>query len=160
MLTYKYMPNQAAGGTEMARRVEVGAGVAAAALSLVALAVVLLAPIAPICRVPLTASGRCPVAVRFVNLLHVSLPAGVWVYIFAMVIVPLAGAAGAVLDGELGQRRGVLLLWGGAVLAFAGCAMSALSLGLFYLPAVLALLIAGYAAVLRRLRGAPVPTAG
>lgn len=139
----------------MARKVEVGAGVATVVLSVIALAVLLLAPLAPVCPVAFTAAGRCPATLHYVTLPGAGLTPVQWIYLAFMLIVPLAGAAGAILDGELGQRRGLLLLWGGAVLAFAGCAMTATGVGFFYLPSVLALLIAAYAALARRRRAMP-----
>jgi hypothetical protein len=139
----------------MARKVEVGAGIATVVLSVIALAVLLLAPLAPVCPVALTAAGRCPAPLHYITLPRAGLTTSQWSYLAFMLILPLAGAAGAILDGELGERRGLLLLWGGAVLAFAGCAMTATGVGLFYLPPVLALLIAAYAALIRQLRAMP-----
>jgi hypothetical protein len=141
----------------MVRKIEVGAGVAAGVLGLVALAVVLLAPLVAACPVALDAAHQCPVATHQVSLPRAGLSGGEWAYLVALGLLPVAGAAGAVLDGELGDKRGLIALWGGAVLAFAGCALTALGVGLFFLPPVLALLIATYAAIVRRTRTGAVP---
>jgi hypothetical protein len=102
--------------------------------------------------VALDAARHCPVATHQVSLPRAGLSGGEWAYLVALGLLPLAGAAGAVLDGERGDKRGLIALWGGTVLAFAGCALTALGIGLFYLPPVLALLIATYAAIVRRSR--------
>lgn len=141
----------------MARKIEVGAGVAAGVLGLIALAVVLLAPLVAACPVALDAARHCPVATRQVSLPETRLSGVEWGYLIALGVMPLVGAAGAVLDGELGQKRGLIPLWVGTVLAFAGCALTALGVGLFYLPPVLALLIATYAAIVRRTRSGTLP---
>ncbi len=136
----------------MARRAEVAAGVAAAAIAVTTLLVVVLAPL--ICRGAVV-GGRCAGGARMTSLFaearHVE--AAVWVYLGAMFVLTMTGAAGAALDGARGDQRGLALLWGGTSLAFAGCALGVLGVfGSLYLPSVVALLIAAYAAFVRRTR--------
>ena len=142
----------------MTRRVEVGAGIGAAVLSVVALVMLLLAPLVPECSGAVIA-GRCPVGIRYVSLPSVaaSVDNSVWLYIGAMLLVLLAGAAGAVLDGTRRpvRRAAAGVLWACTALALAGCLTVAApggALGFFYAPAVMGLAIASYAAWARRAR--------
>jgi hypothetical protein len=131
----------------MARRVELGAGIAAGVLAVLAFIVILLAPLATYCTV--ATSGTCPRgAIRNESLLAAGPSAGVWAFLLGVLLVMLVGAAGAVSEARFGMRRGALLLWGGTLVAFLPCALT--PLGIFYLPAVVALLLASYASTLRR----------
>ncbi len=138
----------------MARKLEFGAGIAAAVLAIFGLVALLLAPF-PFCTVPSVTS--CPSGhIHSVRLINVQLDAAVWIYIIGMAVFLLAAAAGAIADARSSWRWGVLLLWVGAILAFAGCGVGAGgALGLIYLPGVLATLLAGYGSLLRRLRRRP-----
>ncbi|HEY7835557.1 MAG TPA: hypothetical protein VIG30_18420 [Ktedonobacterales bacterium] len=139
----------------MARRVELGAGIAAVVLSLLSLSFVLLAPLVAGCPVALDARGRCPSAATFVTLLastgHVD--PGVWWVIGLMLAVPLMGALGAIMDGAPGGWVAVATVIAGALLTLLGWA-ALLSqgsvLGPFYLPPLLALGVAALASVIRR----------
>jgi hypothetical protein len=139
----------------MARRVELGAGLAAAVLSVIALAMVLLTPLVPTtCAGPVVA-GRCAAGAGYLTLLAAGarVDASVWLYVIAMLIASLGGAAGAALDGVRRGRTALVLLWIATAVALAGCASVAAlggALGLFYVPPVLALLIAVAAALRRR----------
>jgi peptidoglycan/LPS O-acetylase OafA/YrhL len=141
----------------MARRVELGAGLAAAVLAVLTLVELLAAPIVAVCPGHVVPNGDCSTSVRFITLLaagtHVH--ASTWYFITAMALVTLAGGVGAALHVLVGMRAGVLLLWPAAVLAFAGCALTGLAggaLSLFFLPPVLALCIAAFAALIMRRR--------
>ena len=138
----------------MARRIEYGAGLAAMVLALLGLVALLLAPF-PLCTEP--AVSGCPAGhVRTVRLIEARLDSSVWVYVIGMAIFLLAGASGAVAESRYNWRAGALLLWASAILAFMGCSIGAGGvLGLVYLPGVLALSVAGYASILRRLRRRP-----
>ncbi|MGO8947615.1 MAG: hypothetical protein ACLQUY_08125 [Ktedonobacterales bacterium] len=139
----------------MARKIEFGAGIAAAALAALGLVALLLAPL-PFCTVP-TSVSRCPPGhIRSLRLIEARLDSSVWVYVIGMVVFLLAGAAGAIAEARYTWRAGALLLWAAAILAFMGCSIGAAGvLGLMYLPGVLALLLAGYASVLQRFRRTP-----
>ena len=145
----------------MARRVERGAGLAAAVLSVLALAMALVTPLVPVCAGPV-AAGRCAAGLRYLTLPAAGgrVDASIWLYIIAMLVVSLGGAVAAVLDSAQRGRIALLLLWIATAVAFAGCAAVAAlgsALGLLYLPPVLALVIAAAAAFRRR--AAPPPAA-
>jgi hypothetical protein len=149
----------------MARSIELGAGLAAAVLTVITLAVLLAAPIVAICPGHVTTDGRCSTALHFITLVAAGkqVNASTWIFIIVMALVMLAGGIGAALDGVLGQRLGALLLWPAAVIAFGGCALTALAggaLSLFFLPPVLAICIAAYAALALRGRGVRRPRGG
>jgi hypothetical protein len=133
----------------MARKVELGAGVAAGVLSIAALAMLLLAPLVPYC--PQTAETPCA-QVRYTALAQTGLDVEGWAYLLGMTALLLMGAAGAVIEARTGAPRAAVPLWIGAALALAGCAFGARAAGLVYLPAVLALCLATYASLLRRMR--------
>jgi len=135
----------------MARRIEFGAGLAAMVLAVLGLVILLLAPF-PFCTVP--AVSGCPAGhVRTVRLIEAQLDSSVWVYVIGMAVFLLVGATGAFPDSRYNWRAGGLMLWASAILAFMGCSIGAGGvLGLVYLPGLLALSVAGYASVLRRLR--------
>ena len=135
----------------MARRIEFGAGLAAMVLAVVGLVTLLLAPF-PFCTVP--AASGCPAGhVHTVRLIEARLDSGVWVYVVGMAVFLLVGATGALADSRYNWRAGGLVLWTSAILAFMGCSIGAGGvLGLVYLPGLLAVSVAGYASVLRRLR--------
>ena len=138
----------------MARRVELGAGLAAAVLSVLTLAILLIAPIVPTCSAPVVA-GRCPGTLRYLTLAQAGrqVDASVWLYIIIMAVVTLAGAVGAVLHAVRGWRRGVWLLWPAALLTFAACAIVGAqggALGLYFLPPTFSLALAAAAAFAAR----------
>jgi hypothetical protein len=148
----------------MARRVELGAGLAAAVLSLIALAVLLLTPLVPTCAGTI-ATGRCASGLRYVTLpaAGARVDASIWYYIGAMTVVMLGGAAGAVLDSMRQRRTGLILVWIAAAVACTGCASVAAlgsALGIFFLAPVVALVVAAAAASRRRAApSAPAPGA-
>ncbi|HEU5440272.1 MAG TPA: hypothetical protein VFU88_13360 [Ktedonobacterales bacterium] len=136
----------------MLRRVELGAGIAAGALAVLGFVALLFAPL-PTCAVAVPSNGKCPAsAVRYATLTQLNLETGAWLYLLALVALLLVGAAGAIAEARFGQPRGAAALWVGLVLGFTACAFSALGAGLFFLPALLALALAGYASLLRRMR--------
>jgi hypothetical protein len=149
----------------MARRIELGAGLAAAVLMVITLAVLLSAPIVAICPVAVNAHGDCPTTMRYITLLVAGkqVSASAWFFIIGMAVVTLVGGIGAALHGTLGRRIGLLLMWPAAILAFAGCATVGLegnALLLFYLPPVVALCLAAYAGYVAQRRRALEPPDG
>jgi len=133
-----------------ARRIEFGAGIAACALSLLAFAFLVFAPIVPVCTV--AAAQTCPAhAVRYESLAQA--PSGVttWLFVLAMLALSLAGGVGAIVEARTGRRLAAIPLWAATVLVFAGCALAASGAGIIYLPSVLALALAAYASILSRL---------
>ena len=140
----------------MARRTEMGASLAAAALAAVTLLGALFLPLVPLCRADETGSCYARLAPLTSHAVHVE-PA-VWLYIALMAALTLAAALGGALDALRDDRRGLALLGAGAALAFAGCALGALGVfGSLYLPSIVALLIAGAAAIARRRTSPPAP---
>lgn len=142
-------------------RLELGAGAAAAVMGLLTPPIALLLPIYGACSAPLTASGACPGGVTTAVSLMATHPDGsVWALLITLLFLTLVGAAGAVLDarkrldphGRLIAGTEMLLLWGATVLVFAACVLGSRGpLGVLYLPSTLALLLAAYVALLRRL---------
>ena len=138
-------------------RIEMGAGIAAAAIGLLTLPMALLAPLFPACP------GVAPCAetqARYVSLLATHPGADVWALLLGLLALTLAGAAGAIADARtqasasvrLVTGAGLLALWGAALLVFALCTLGSRGpLGLLYLPSTLALALAAYVALLRRL---------
>lgn len=141
-------------------RMELGAGVAAAVIGALTLPVALLTPLYPLCDAAArTATGGCAGATRYVSLLAARPGADVWALLLGLLALTLVGAAGAIGDarGRLaaGARlisgAGMLALWGAALAVFVICALGSRGpLGLLYLPSTLALGLAAYAALLRR----------
>lgn len=133
------------------RKVEFGAGIAAAALSVLALAMLLFAPLVSYCDARVRAFAACP-DVRYTSLAHAGLDAFAWMFLVGMLLFTLVGAAGAISEAHFDVRAGAYVTWAGAVLVFAGCALTASGIGLLYLPSVLALCLAAYASVVQRMR--------
>jgi hypothetical protein len=135
----------------MARRVELAAGVAAAVLDVLALLLLLFAPLVPACT--RAGAATCPpAAVRYVPLTQAAVSAAGWAYVLSVFALIVLAAVGAVSEAWTGWRWGAGLLWAGGVLAFAGCALGAGGVGLVYLPAVLAVCLAVYGSLAGRLR--------
>lgn len=140
-------------------RMELGAGAAAAVIGTLTLPVALLTPLYPLCAAARTASGGCAGATRYVSLLAARPGADVWALLLGLLALTLVGAAGAIGDARgrqaAGSRlisgAGMLALWGAALAVFVICALGSRGpLGLLYLPSTLALGLAAYAALLRR----------
>jgi hypothetical protein len=133
-----------------ARRIEFGAGIAACALSVLAFAFLVFAPIVPICTV--AAAQTCPAhAVRYESLAQAPSGISTWLFVLAMLALSLAGGVGAIVEARTGRRLAAIPLWAATVLVFAGCALAAGGAGLIYLPSVLALGLAAYASILSHL---------
>jgi hypothetical protein len=142
-------------------RMELGAGAAAAVVGLLTLPMALLAPLYPVCAVTPPRGAACPAAnMRAVSLLATHPGGDVWALLLGLLILTLVGAAGAVVDARArpsaGARlivgAGMLALWGATLVVFAICALGSRGpLGLLYLPSTLALALAAYSALLRRL---------
>jgi len=133
-----------------ARWIEFGAGVAAIALSLLAFAFVLFAPIVPVCA---PAAQRCPRgAPGYVSVVRASSGAGVWLFVLAMLLLALAGGLCAIVEARTERRAAAIPLWVTSLLVFGGCALAANGAGVLYLPSVLALGLAAYASLLTRLQ--------
>lgn len=132
-----------------ARRIEFGAGIAACALSVLAFAFVVFAPIVPVCSSP---AQLCPRnAPRYVTMIQGSPGAVVWLFVLAMLALSLVGGVGAIVEARTGRRVAAIPLWAATVLVFGGCALAAGGAGIIYLPSVLALGFAAYASILARL---------
>ncbi len=135
----------------MARRVELGAGIAAAVLSVLALVVILVAPLFGTCTVRVARGQPCPPgAVRYDSLLHIGLDASGWAFLIAMLLITLTAAGGAVAEAGYGLRAGAVPLWTGSLITLMACALTAPGAGLFYLPCMVALALATYASILQR----------
>jgi hypothetical protein len=144
-LSFFYVP----GGTS--RKVEFGAGIAAAVLGLATLVYLLFVPL-PYCHVKLDQNGNCPSKqLAYATLPQLNPPAGDWLLFIVMVLLLFAGAVGAIAEARFENARLVLALWAGAVLSIMACALLG-SLGPFYLGGVLAVSIAGYMSILPRMR--------
>lgn len=140
-------------------RMELGAGVAAAVIGVVTLPMALLAPLYPLCDAALSASGSCPGATRYVALLAAHPGADVWALLLGLLALTLVGAVGAITDARarpapaarILSGAGLLALWGATLVVFAICALGSRGpLGLLYLPSTLALALAAYVGLLRR----------
>jgi hypothetical protein len=144
----------------MARRAQLGAGIAAGIFAVVGLLVLLFAPIVPGCLVRVSFTDHCPPhALRYVALPQANLGADAWALLVGLLLVLLASAAGAIWDAHTGHRLALPLLWAGTVLAFAACSLASRGLvGLAYLPAVLALCLAACASLARRQLVRPLPS--
>lgn len=140
-------------------RMELGAGVAAAVIGVVTLPMALLAPLYPLCDAALSASGSCPGATRYAALLATHPGADVWALLLGLLALTLVGAVGAITDARaqpapaarILSGAGLLALWGATLVVFAICALGSRGpLGLLYLPSMLALALAAYVGLLRR----------
>ncbi|HEV2405287.1 MAG TPA: hypothetical protein VGR88_07535 [Ktedonobacterales bacterium] len=134
----------------MARRVELGAGIVAATLAIVTFIVLLSVPLVAYCAVR-SPTQPC-VAVRRESLLTAGLDGGSWLYLCAMLALVLIASVGAVAEAGWGYRLGGPPLWICAALAFLGCVWAGAAVGIFFMPAVLAITFAAYASALRRAR--------
>jgi hypothetical protein len=132
----------------MARRVELGAGIGAAVLGVIGLIVLLFAPIIARC-----VSGpvqTCPQRdLRYTSLLQVHVDFAVWAFIIGMLLLVLIGAAGAIAEARFGLHGGVIPLWSGTIMTLAAC-LIAQGIGIFYVPALLALGVAAIASLMRK----------
>jgi hypothetical protein len=150
-------------------RLELGAGAAAAVIGLLTLPMALLAPLYPVCVATSPVAGACPSsAARYVSLLAARPGAAVWALLVGLLALTLVGAAGAVVDARttpapnapliagiganVRASLGLAPLWGATLVVLAICALGSRGpLGLLYLPSTLALALAAYVALLRRL---------
>ncbi|HKV85855.1 MAG TPA: hypothetical protein VJN88_14980 [Ktedonobacterales bacterium] len=132
----------------MARRVEFGAAIVAATLAVVTFIVLLSVPLVAYCAV------RSPIqpclAVRRETLLTAGLDRASWLYLCAMLALVLIAGVGAVAEARWNRRVAALPLWICAALAFLGCVWAGAAVGIFFLPAVLAICLSAYASALRR----------
>lgn len=134
----------------MARRVELGAGVGAVALALLTFVLLISAPLVSYCGSP---SPVQPCSdVRHESILRAGLDTAGWLYLTGMLLVMLVAGLGAIVEARWRLRIAALPLWVCSALAFTGCAWSAGAVGMFFLPAVLAICLAAYASALQRPR--------
>jgi hypothetical protein len=132
----------------MGRRIELGAGIAAWALSVLGLALLLFAPLVPTCFGPAACPANTP---AYVPLPQTHLGADAWVLVIAPALLTVIGAAGAIADARYGVRAGTVPLGVAAGLVLLLCALgSAGVVGVVYFPATLALALAAYGAFLAR----------
>lgn len=131
-------------------RAEWGAAVATAALTLAAGLVVLFAPLVSYCAVRVSFAKSCPTQmVRTESLLAAHTGGDVWALLAGMLLVLLAGAGGAALDARWRpEMRPLAVATGIAVLGFLVIATTVL--GLLFLPPVLGVAFACFAAIQRR----------
>lgn len=132
------------------RKVELGAGLAAGVLSVVGMLVLLFGPLVSYCAVRANDINQCT-DIRYISLAQAGLTPGGWAFTIGMLIFTLAAATGAVGEARFGSRNGAFVLWVGGALVLFGCALTAGNIGLFYLPSVLALGLATYASIVRRM---------
>ena len=121
----------------------------------------LLAPLFSVCPAAARGATTCAVAsARSVSLLATRPGVEIWALLLALLAITLAGGIGAIADAraplaadaQLMAGRRMLALWVAALLVFATCALGSRGpLGLLYLPSTLALALAAYVALLRRL---------
>lgn len=132
------------------RRVELGAGIAAGILSIIGVLVLLFGPLVSYCAYRVNNLSQCA-DVRYTSLAQAGLSATGWIFTVGLLLITLAAAAGAIGESRFGLRQGALALWTGGALVLLGCALTASTIGIFYLPSVLALGLATYASVLCRM---------
>lgn len=132
------------------RRVELGGGIAAGILSVIGLLVLLFGPLVSYCGYRVNDLSQCS-DIRYTSLAHAGMTPGIWGITFGMLAFILAAAAGAIGESRFGLRNGAVVLWAGGALVLFGCVLTAGTIGLFYLPALLALGLATYASILRRM---------
>ncbi len=151
---------QRAGDRRLGRAIELGAGIAAGVLALLALGLLLFAPVLAYCSV---AARPCPTAdVRYEALLQAHLAPDAWAFVLAPALLAILGAAGAVADAHFDLRVGVAPLGVAAGLGLLVCLLGTAGLvAIVYFPATLALALAVYGAFLHRFAaGAAAPSAG
>lgn len=136
------------------RRVELGAGVAAGVLSIIGVLVLFFGPLVSYCAHRANRLSQCT-DVRYTSLAQAGLSASGWIIIVGLLLITLAAAAGAIGESRFGIREGALVLWAGGALVLLGCALTAGNIGIFFLPSVLALGLATYASILRRMNERP-----
>ena len=132
------------------RKVELGAGIAAGILSVAGMLVLLFGPLVSYCADRVDDISQCA-DIRYTSLAHAGMTAGGWAFTVGMLLITLAAAAGAVGESRFGIRNGAVALWAGGALVLFGCALASGTIGLFYLPSVLALALATYASIIRRM---------
>lgn len=133
---------------ERTRRIELGAGIGAAVLGVVGLVALMFAPIIAHCvSGPLQSCPRGDL--RYTSLLQTQVDASVWAIVIGMLLLVLIGAAGAIAEARFGLRGGVIPLWSATIMALAGCVFVQ-GIGLFYFPAIFALVVAGIASRMRQ----------
>jgi len=140
---------QRAGDQRLGQLIELGGGIAAGALALLALGLLLFAPVLSSCS---AAARPCPAAdVRYESLLQAHLAPDAWAFVAAHALLAMLGAAGAVADARFGLRGGVVPLGVAAGLNMLLCLLGTAGLvAVVYFPAALALALAVFGAFLHR----------
>ena len=131
------------------RKVELGAGIAAGVLSVIGVLVVLFGPLVSYCAYRVNDISQCS-RIRYTSLASAGLSASGWGFTLGMLVLILVAAAGAIGEARFGMREGAVALWAAGALVLFACALTSGNIGIFYLPSVLALGLAAYASVLRR----------
>lgn len=125
----------------MGRRIELCAGVAAALLGVLAVMLVLFAPLVPYCG---SVAATACVSVRNASLFQFGIAMSGRVYLLVMLLLVLMGALGALAEAWGQRAGGGTALYGAAPLAFCVSVYTTAGPGLLFLPAVLALVLAAY----------------
>lgn len=125
------------------------AGMAVLVLALAGLLLVLFAPIIPVCQ---TAVGATCVGggTRHTGLVGAQADAGAWVVIVLPCLIACAAGLAAIADAQRMARWQMLPLGVGVALGLLVCTVAATGTLAVYVPAELAVMLAGYGAVLRR----------
>jgi hypothetical protein len=131
----------------MVRRVEFAAGAAAGVLTIISLLYVLFVPL--VC-VAYDKQGNCP-SKTYRTIAQSGFPAWFWVLVICLTLLLGSGSAAAIAESRYGLQQYAPVLWVGAVLSLAACALTG-GLGPFYFVAVVALGAAAYASILPRIR--------
>jgi len=130
----------------MSRRIELAAGIAAVAMDVLALLLLLFAPLVPTCA--LANATSCPASsLRYMPLTRVAVSTAGWVYVLGIFALILVTAGGALAEARFSVHWGAWVLWVGGLLAFASCALGAGGVGLIYLPAILSVCLAAFASI-------------
>ena len=117
-------------------------------LAILTFVALLSAPLVSYCGAPSTVQP-CQ-AVRHESILSAGLDTAGWLYLTGMLLLMLVAGVSAIAEAAWRVRVAALPLWICTALAFAGYAWAGGAVGMFYLPSVLAICLAAYAAALQR----------
>ena len=135
----------------MPARIEFAASIAALVLDFFALLALLLGPVVPYCRDSGSGMASCR-SVAYTSLLRTGLDPAAWLFILGMFALILIAAGGGIAESQMHIAAGGIPLLAAGGLSTLGCLIASTGLGMFYLPALLAIGLAGYGSVLARVR--------